>query len=107
MSEAGRNPLTVLRGVREAQAVHIWALLLSCPWLLFWAIQGRWMSLVCGLAVHAPLNVYPILHLRYATWRLEGCVARMRQGGHDEQTGCTELRDRASVDNQTSSARRQ
>jgi hypothetical protein len=78
LSNAGRNPLVVLAGMHDAQTVHIWALLLSCPWLLFWAIQGRWIPIVWGLAVHAPLNAYPILHLRYVTWRLEGYVARCR-----------------------------
>ena len=105
LSEVGRNPRAVLGGLHDAQTVHIWALLLCCPWLLFWAIQGRWMSVACGLAVHAPLNVYPILHLRYTTKRVEGYVARVRCGKHAEQTGCTERRDRVSADNRTSLAR--
>ena len=105
LSEVGRNPRAVLGGLHDAQTVYIWALLLCCPWLLFWAIQGRWMSVACGLAVHAPLNVYPILHLRYTTKRVEGYVARVRCGKHAEQTGCTERRDRVSADNRTSLAR--
>jgi hypothetical protein len=93
LSQVGRNPLAVLGDIREAQAVHIWALLFTCPWLLFWAMQQQWMSLVCGLAVHTPLNVYPILHLRYVTWRLQKCAARMRCRDPAEQTGCTERRN--------------
>jgi hypothetical protein len=84
LSDVGRNPRAVLGGLHGAQTVHIWALLLCCPWLLFWAIQGRWMSVACGLVVHALLNVYPILHLRYATGRVEGYVARLR-GKHAGQ----------------------
>lgn len=81
LSQVGRNPLAVLGGIRDAQAVHIWALLLSCPLLLFWIMQRRWTSLACGLAVHLMLNIYPILHLRYVTWRLERFAGRKRGGG--------------------------
>ena len=79
LSEVGRDPLAVLRGIHGAEIVHIWALLFCCPWLVFWGMQGRWMSIVWSLAVHVPLNVYPILHLRYVTWRIEGYLARMRR----------------------------
>jgi len=78
LSDALRNPLVVLRGIHEAETVHLWALLFCCPWLLFWGMHGRWMLMVCGLAVHVPLNVYPILHLRHATWRIERYMARTR-----------------------------
>ena len=78
LSDVGRDPLAVLRGIHDAEVVHIWALLFCGPWLVFWGLQGLWMSIVSGLAVHVPLNVYPILHLRYVTWRIEGYVARMR-----------------------------
>jgi len=79
LSDVGRDPLTVLRGIHDAEAVHILALLFCCPWLVVWGVQGRWLAIVWGLAVHVPLNVYPILHLRYVTWRLEGYQARMRR----------------------------
>ncbi len=78
LSDVGRHPLTVLRGLQDAEAVHLWALLACCPWLVFWALHGRWMSIVCGLAVHVPLNIYPVLHLRYATWRITRLMARTR-----------------------------
>jgi hypothetical protein len=78
LAEAGRDPQTVLRGILDAETVHLWALVLSSPWLVFWGVQGRWICLICGLAVHVPLNVYPILHLRYVTWRIERYIARMR-----------------------------
>ena len=78
LSVAGRDPLAVLRGLHGAETVHIWALLLCFPWLLVWVMQERWMSIVWGLAVHIPLNFYPILHLRYVTRRIEGYRARMQ-----------------------------
>jgi hypothetical protein len=76
LSEAGQDPQVVLRGVYDAEIVHLGALLLCCPWLVFWGIHGWWKSTVCSLAVHVPLNVYPVLHLRYVTWRIERCAAR-------------------------------
>lgn len=76
LAERGANPRTVLEGIREAQAVHHWALLLSCPWLVYWAAQGRWAAALCALAIHTPLNVYPILHLRYTTCRIEEHLTR-------------------------------
>ncbi len=79
LSAVGRDPRAVLRGLHAAEAVHIWALLLCCPWFVFWGVQGWWRSLLWGLAIHVPLNVYPILHVRYACWRLEGYVAKTRR----------------------------
>jgi hypothetical protein len=79
LSEVGQNPQAVLGGIHDAQRVHIWALLFCCPWVVFWGMEGRWMSIGWGLAVHVPLNIYPVLHLRYVTWRLEGYLAKMRR----------------------------
>ncbi len=101
LSEAGRKPQVVLEGIRDAETVHILALLFSCPWLVYWGMQGWWMSIVWGLAVHAPLNVYPILHLRYVTWRLEGYVTRRRRREIAE-AGCSEPGDEARVNHSSS-----
>jgi hypothetical protein len=57
-------------------------------------------------AVHIPLNIYPVLHLRYVTWRLEGYVARMRAGKDAELAGCGERPDRIPVGNRTPVPRR-
>ncbi|HVV71670.1 MAG TPA: hypothetical protein VHI52_09255 [Verrucomicrobiae bacterium] len=66
----------VLRGLREAQAVHLAGLLFSCPWLAWWGVQQWWQSIACAVAVQVPLNVYPVLHLRYVTWRVERFLAK-------------------------------
>lgn len=76
LSEVGRDPLVVLRGLCDAQVVHLGAVLLSSPWLVIWGFQGRWQLIASGLAVHLPLNIYPILHLRYVTGRLEKYLAK-------------------------------
>lgn len=79
LSEVGRDPFVVLRATRDAQVVHIAAVLLCCPWLVIWGLQGHWQLITCGLAVHLPLNIYPILHLRHVTWRIERYVAKTRR----------------------------
>jgi len=78
LAGASRDPKRVLPGVLAAESVHIWALLVSGPWLGFWLIQEHWLSLFWGMAVQVPLNIYPVLHLRYVTWRLERCSSRLR-----------------------------
>jgi hypothetical protein len=76
LSEVGGDTQVVLRGIDDAEAVHVWALVCCAPWLVFWGITGLWMSVGVGLAVHLPLNIYPILHLRYVTGRIERYAAR-------------------------------
>jgi hypothetical protein len=79
LAEAGRDPQVVLRGMFAAETVHVLALVFCSPWLVWWGLHGQWLPLLCGLAVHLPLNVYPILHLRYVTWRLDRYVASKRR----------------------------
>jgi len=78
LADMGRDPLAVIPGIHAAEIVHIWALLCSAPWIAFWGVRGLWMSIVWGLAVHVPLNVYPTLHLRYVSWRIARYVARIQ-----------------------------
>ena len=86
LSDVGRDPLAILRGIYDAETVHIWALLFCCPWLVYWGVQGHWKSIIWGVAVHVPLNVYPILHLRYVTWRIQRYLERTRRGECVEQS---------------------
>lgn len=76
LAEAKHDPQAVLRGVWDTEVVHLAAMLFSAPWLVAWGIHGRWDLLTCSLVVHLPLNIYPTLHLRLVTWRLEHYVAR-------------------------------
>jgi hypothetical protein len=78
LSGAGQDLGAVLRGIQQAEAVHLWALCVCCPWLMFWAWQGWWTSVVWSLAIHVPINLYPVLHLRLATGRIERHLARTR-----------------------------
>lgn len=38
------------------------------------------MAVASGIAVHLLLNLYPTLHLRYVTWRLDRHLAITRRG---------------------------
>jgi hypothetical protein len=79
LSTAGRDPGAILRGLHTAEGVHLWALLCCCPWLMYWGLRGSWMPLLLGLCVHVPLNIYPILHLRYVNWRIDACLAKRQR----------------------------
>jgi hypothetical protein len=79
LADAGRSPDTVLRGVYRAEAVHLWAAMSCVPWLMGWAAHGHWSLVAWGIASQLPLNVYPVLHLRHVTWRLQRHAARWRR----------------------------
>ncbi|MCU0787862.1 MAG: hypothetical protein MUC91_06675 [Verrucomicrobia bacterium] len=79
LAGANRDATAVLRGLHSAEVVHIWAFLLCCPWFVLWGVRGQWACLVSGFAVNVLINVYPVLHLRYVTWRIEQFAARMRR----------------------------
>ena len=78
LSQAPDDIPAIVRGLHDAENVHLWALLFSCPWLIVWAWHGRWISILCGLAVHVPLNIFPILHLRSVTFRVNRYLARVQ-----------------------------
>lgn len=76
LAECANDSARILCGIQEAEAVHVWSMLFCSPWLVFWCLQGLWFSVSSSVAVHAFLNVYPILHLRLARGRMEKCAAR-------------------------------
>lgn len=80
LAEARGDGTKVLTAIGEAQRVHLWALICSVPWIVSWGMQGNWIAVLAGLAVHLPLNIYPILHLRLAAWRLERHLEMARRG---------------------------
>lgn len=80
LSEAGRDVPTVLAGIRAAQAVHVWAIVFCVPLLIFWAARARWQWIFWALAVQVMLNLYPILHLRFVSFRLAEYVKRKGKG---------------------------
>ena len=76
LSQCANDSACVLRGIRAAEEVHAWSVLFCLPWLVYWCWQGWWFSVGASLAVHALLNVYPVLHLRLTRGRMERCAAR-------------------------------
>ncbi|MGA7616945.1 MAG: hypothetical protein WBX15_17375 [Thermoanaerobaculia bacterium] len=70
-----RDVAHVLRAMYDAETVHLWGILLSAPWLAYWLLRGRWLPVALACAIHVPLNVYPILHLRYASGRVDRLIA--------------------------------
>lgn len=77
LNQCAKDSARVLRGIQEAEAIHVWSMLFCSPWLVFWCVQGLWFSVASSLAVHALLNAYPILHLRLTRGRIEKYAARL------------------------------
>lgn len=77
----------VLRGIQEAEAIHVWSVLFCAPWVMFWFWQEMWLSVAASVAVHSLINIYPILHLRMSCGRLERVTARF---GHRKLEGLKE-----------------
>jgi hypothetical protein len=73
------NAGIVLEALRENESTHTWAVLMSIPWLGILALNGLWLAAAAGLAVHLPLNIYPILHVRLARARIEKVGRRAPQ----------------------------
>lgn len=68
----------VTQGMLAAEAAHVWAVIVSIPLLLVWGIGAEWSALAGALAVHLPLNIMPLLHLRHARSRLERALPPQR-----------------------------
>lgn len=79
-SKTNRDPLRILDGIYAAEKVHLWAFGCSLPWLIAWASRAHWSLVAVGLAVHAPLNVLPVLHLRRSSYRLQRHISASRRG---------------------------
>ena len=91
LAGVNRDPMVVLRGLHNAEVVHIWALLLCCPWFVLWVFRGQWACVASGLAVNVLINIYPVLHLRYVTWRIEHYAARSHCLGKPASGPCRRL----------------
>lgn len=71
LRQCANGPSGVLQGIQAAEEVHVWALLLCLPALIYWGIQAWWASVAASLLVHTVLNVYPVLHLRLTRARIQ------------------------------------
>ncbi len=49
LSDVGRDPPALLRGIHYDEAVHMWALLFCCPWLVFGGCKGNGRGLLVAL----------------------------------------------------------
>jgi hypothetical protein len=61
-----------------AEAAHLWAIVVTGPYLLCAGFQGWWNALFSLLAVHVAVNLYPVLHLRLVRGRLERLCWKLR-----------------------------
>lgn len=65
--------------IEAAEAAHWWAALVLLPGIIYATAQGRVKDLLVLAMAQVALNVYPILHLRWARGRLERCADRRRE----------------------------
>lgn len=70
LSSRARDLAAVRADIETAEAAHLWAMLLIMPYAFFVAIQGRWSTLLWLALFNLGINVYPVLHLRFARARL-------------------------------------
>jgi hypothetical protein len=63
----------------SAEAAHLWAVVLTVPYLVYAAIQRWWLVLALFAAVHAVANLYPVLHLRLVRGRIQRALDRGRR----------------------------
>ena len=62
----------------SAEAAHLWAIVLTIPYLAYAGISHQWTALLLFAAAHLGVNVYPVLHLRLVRGRLQQVLARKR-----------------------------
>ena len=96
LNQCAKDSARVLRGIQEAEEIHVWSMLFCSPWLVFWCLRGWWFSVASSLTVHALLNAYPILHLRLTRGRMERYAARLAHRKR-VQPGCSGRADSVSA----------
>ncbi len=65
-----RDPSSIRGHLETAEAIHFWGSVFTIPYLMYAAWHGWWGVLILCLALHACLNLYPILHLRMVRARI-------------------------------------
>jgi hypothetical protein len=64
----------VLRQIEGSEAAHWWAAVLVTPYVLYVADQGWWSVVGWFVLIQILVNLYPILHLRWARIRLKRMI---------------------------------
>jgi hypothetical protein len=64
------DPDQVCAAMEAAEAAHVWAMVLTTPYVVLMAIQIRWSTIFWFILINVGGNVYPVLHLRWARGRL-------------------------------------
>jgi hypothetical protein len=64
----------VLKQIERSEAAHWWAAVLVTPYMLYVAVQGWWGVVSWFVLIQILVNLYPILHLRWARIRLRRMI---------------------------------
>lgn len=68
------EPTVVCRHLAVVEAIHVWATVLTLPYLVFACLRGWWLPVVFIMAINLVANLYPIMHLRWAHGRMERLI---------------------------------
>ena len=79
------DPSVVQAQIESAETAHLLAGALLVPYMVHACFKGWWAAVACVAIVQVGLNLYPILHLRWARSRLNRLRDRRRVRG----TGAT------------------
>ena len=70
------DPRDVRLLAESSEASHFWATVLLLPYMAFAGLSGRWMVVAGFSLAQVIVNVYPLMHLRYARGRLDRVLRR-------------------------------
>jgi hypothetical protein len=64
----------VFRQIEGSEAAHWWAALLVTPYMLYVVVRGWWGEAGWFVLIQTLVNLYPILHLRWARIRVKRMI---------------------------------
>ena len=73
-----RDSYQVRIWAEASEAAHFWAAVLLIPYMVFALLNGMWKVVVWLSLAQLLVNVYPLLHLRYARGRLDRVLRRVQ-----------------------------
>jgi len=71
-----RDPFKVRIWAEASEAAHFWAAVLLLPYIVFAVLNGMWKVVAWLSLAQLLVNIYPLLHLRYARGRLDRTLRR-------------------------------
>ncbi len=71
LKAAGSDLSLVRTHLEQAEAAHFWGGVATIPYVVFAGIAGWWAALMSLVVFNVVVNLYPLLHLRWARARID------------------------------------